>query len=80
MLETIILAIIAIAPSVVAIAGIFTAVSKFIKAITELKAEVTKTKEYDEVKAQLAIAHQENVELKKKLNELLTAIDKIKRD
>lgn len=80
MVETIILALIAVAPAITAIAGIFAAVGKFCKAMAELKNEVTKTKEYDEVKAQLAIAHQENVELKKKINELLTAIDKIHRD
>lgn len=80
MLETILLAIFAAAPALTSIVGILAAIKSFIKSINELKTEVTKTKEYDEVKAQLAVAHQENVELKRKLNELLTAIDKIKRE
>lgn len=79
MVETIILAVVAAAPSITAIAGIFAAISKFCKVIAELKAEVTKTKEYDEVKTQLVVVHQENIELKKKLNELLITLDKVQR-
>ena len=41
--------------------------------------EIFNTKEYSELKDQLKIAHQENYELKKKLNELLTKIDHIQR-
>ena len=80
MIETIILAIVAAAPSLVAIGSIIAAVCKLVKGFNELKSEVVKTKEYDEVKKELAVAHAENRELKKKLNELLTAIDRIKRE
>lgn len=80
MIETVILAIIAAAPSIAAIAGIVTAVSKLVKAFNELKAEVVNTKEFKELKEELKIAHQENRELKKKFNELLTKIDHIHRE
>ena len=80
MTETIFLAIVAAAPSLVADIGIITAVCKLVKSFTELKSEVISTKEYSELKKELKAAHQENVELKKKLNELLTAITKIKRE
>lgn len=79
MMTTIILAIVAAAPSIVAIAGILSAVSKFCKSLAELKSEVTKTKEYSEVKEQLVIVQQENVELKRLLKELLTKIDGVER-
>ena len=51
-------------------------VSKF----EEVRCEIFNTKEYTELKDQLKIVHQENVELKKKINELLTTIDHIKRE
>ena len=45
----------------------------------DLRKEVASTKEYEDMKAQLALVHQENRELKRKLNELLTKIDHIQR-
>lgn len=91
MLETIILAIIAAAPSITAIAGIIAAVVKIIKSgkdsskvlidkFEEVRQEVMDTKEYENLKQELKIAHQENRELKQKINELLTKIDCIARD
>lgn len=56
---------------------------KFAEAMTtfeKVRQEVLDTKEYEELKSQLLIAHQENRELKKKINELLTKIDHIKRE
>lgn len=79
MIETVILALIAAAPAITAIAGIVLAVTKLVKAFNELKAEVVNTKEFEELKIELKIAHEENRELKKKLNQLLTKIDHIKR-
>lgn len=79
MVETIILAIVAASPAVVAIVGIITAVCKLMKSFNELKGEVVNTKEYADLKAQLLIAHQENRELKKKINELIVAITKIQQ-
>lgn len=80
MFETVFLSIIAAAPSIVAIAGVIAAACKLLKSFKELKEEVTKTKEFEDLKDQLFIAHNENRELKKKLNELLTAMDRIKRE
>lgn len=80
MTETIFLAIVAAAPSLVAIIGIITAVCKLFKSFAELKAEVISTKEYSELKKELKLAHQENAELKKLLREALTAITKIQRE
>lgn len=47
--------------------------------LNALKEEVQSTKEYQDVKAQLAIVQQENAKLKKTINELLTKIDKVVR-
>lgn len=90
MIETYILAIIAAAPSIVSILGIITAVVKMIKAgktnntevitkLEEVRQEVFNAKEFETLKDQLYLAHKENCELKKKLNELLTKIDHIAR-
>ena len=82
--------VVAAAPSITAIIGIVAAVVKGIKSnkatsqdvidkFEEVRQEIFNTKEYEELKGQLAIAHKENYELKKKINELLTSIDKIQR-
>ena len=83
--------IVAAAPSLTAIIGVIFAVIKGIKNTStttkeviskfeELKKEVINTKEFESMKDQLLIAHKENRELKKKLNELLTKIDRIQRE
>lgn len=88
--EQIMTIVVAAAPSITAIVGIVAAVLKAIKSnkatsqdvinkFEEVRQEIFNTKEYSELKDQLNIAHQENRELKKKLNELLTKIDKIDR-
>lgn len=79
MIETVILALIAAAPAITAVAGIVIAVTKLVKAFNDLKAEVVNTKQFEELKVELNAAHQENRELKKKLNQLLTKIDHIQR-
>ena len=71
--------LISLAPAIASVVG---QIITFIKQKGELKPlinEIRSTKEYDELKDQLAIVHQENIELKKKLNELLTKIDHITR-
>ena len=71
--------LLALAPAITSVVG---QIITFIKQRGELKPlinEIRSTKEYDELKDQLAIVHQENIELKKKLNELLTKIDHISR-
>ena len=75
--ELIIAAAIAAVPTIASVAGIFTAIGKFIKSLNELKTEVSKTKEYEELKSELKLAHKENLELKKKINEILIAINKV---
>lgn len=85
-IELIMTCIVSVAPALAAIIGIVTAVIKN-KAITsgvidkfeEVRQEIFNTKEYSELKEQLKLAHKENLELKKKLNELLTKIDKVQR-
>lgn len=78
------------APPISAIIGIIVAVVKarkdnkatadeVIAKMEEVRAEIFNTKEYSELKTQLAIVHQENLVLKRRLNELLTKIDKIQR-
>lgn len=88
--EQIMAIVVAAAPSLTAIIGIIAAVVKGIRSnkatsqdvidkFEEVRQEIFNTKEYSDLKNQLALAHQENRELKKKLNELLTKIDHIKR-
>ena len=90
MIEEIYALILAAAPSIAAIIGIIFAVIKGIRnnqttskdildKFEEVREQVFDTKEYTELKEQLKIAYQENYELKKKINELLTKIDHIQR-
>lgn len=90
-LEAIYAVIMAATPALTSIIGIIFAVVKGIKTskststdvinkFEEVRQEIFNTKEYSELKDQLRIAHQENYELKKKLNELLTKIDHIQRN
>lgn len=90
MVETVILAIIAAAPALTAVISIIAAVIKLVRSgkitnknviskIDELEQKVLDTKEYQSLKQELLIAHQENRTLRQKLNELLTKVDKISR-
>jgi len=79
MVDKIILSILAVAPSIVAIVSVITACVNLVKKFNELKGEVVKTKEYKEIKRELAASHRENVELKKQISALLTKIDRIER-
>ena len=53
--------------------------NKVIEKFEELRQATLNTKEYEELKAQLTIVHQENIELKRTINKLLTKIDYIAR-
>lgn len=88
--EQIMTIIVAAAPSISAIVGIIAAVIKanktsketstqVINKFEEVRQEIFNTKEYSDLKNQLELAHQENLDLKKKFNELLTKIDKLHR-
>ena len=84
--EQIMTTIIAAAPAITALVGIITACLKLknsdkevINKFEEVRQEIFNTKEYEALKAELKIAHQENRELKKKINELLTVIDRVAR-
>lgn len=87
---TLLTLLIAAVPSVTSIIAIVCAVIKNLKANAKtkkeiidafetLKQEVIDTKEYEELKYQLHRAYEENRLLRKRINELLTAIDKIIR-
>ena len=78
--ETIFLAIVAAAPSIVALVGVVTAVVKLVKAFNSLKGEVVNVKEYSELKQELAQAHKENADLRKDMRKLMSTMDKVKRD
>lgn len=89
-LEQILTIAIASAPAVlsaVAVAIISAIAKKFtnkridecIDHVDKATAEIKSSKEYEEVKQQLVLVHQENVQLKRKLNELLTKIDRVAR-
>ena len=91
MFEEIYTAILAAAPALVSIIGIITAAIKMrtaqnaklgevMKKFETLEEEVRDSKQYDDLKRQLLTAHQENRELRKKINELLTKIDRVSRN
>lgn len=77
--ETLLTLIIAAVPSVVAICAIIVAVLKVIKKFEETRKAVLDAKEYQELKKELEIAHAENRELKKKINTLLSRVERIIR-
>ena len=85
-LENIIAIVVAVAPAFAAIVGCVASVFKNKKTAKEIidsfdnvRKEVMDTKQYEDLKAQLKLAYQENYNLKKKINELLTKIDHIRR-
>lgn len=78
--------IMAVAPALSAIIGcVVTFVKskatseKVINKFEEVRMEIFNTKEYTELKAQVKEVYNENLILKKKINELLTKIDHIDR-
>lgn len=89
-LEIFISILVSVAPALTAIIGIIAAVIKLrnstknvnkemIDKFEEVRAEVANTKEYEELKQQYKVSLEQNNELIKKLNELLTKIDHISR-
>lgn len=89
-LENIIAVIIAALPSITAIIGCVSSCIKIknnndtnSKDLTnkfeKLRDEVLKTKEYEDLKAQLKMSHQENTDLKKDIKTLIRKIDRINR-
>ena len=88
MIENLIIWLLAAAPAITAILGIVAAAISIFKnnktnykALTdkfeELKQQVLDMKEYQYLKDQLQIVHQENIELRRKLNELLTTMTNV---
>ena len=91
MFEEIYTAILAAAPALVSVIGIITAVIKMktaqnaklgevMEKFEILADEVHDSKQYEDLKRQLLTAHQENRELRKKINELMTKIDRVSRN
>lgn len=91
MLETVYLTILAAAPAITSIVGIIAAfvkirnnnknsIATLSAEFNEVKAEVKSAKEYEALKQELILTHQENRELMKLNKELLTKIDRIARD
>lgn len=89
--DMIVAALISVAPALTAILGIITTFIKMRKnnevsnkeivdKFELVRKEVMDTKQYEDLKDQLLIAHQENRELKKQINELLTKIDHVTRE
>ena len=89
--ETLLTLIVAAAPSIVAIISVLTAMVKLKKAnstksqevidkFEETRQAVMDTKQYEALKTELKLAHQENRQLKKILLEYLTKLDHIARE
>lgn len=70
--------IITYTPLLVALAGIITTFCKIMCVIKEMKTNTQKDSE--EYKAQISQLNNQNAELKRQLNELLTKIDRIGRE
>lgn len=87
MFEQIMSVVVAAAPAIAAIAGVIISVLKHkesnkvvVDKFEELRTEVANTKEFEQLKLELKLAHEENVKLKKQLNEFLMKLDKIYRE
>lgn len=85
--EQIMSIIVAAAPAITAVVGCIitflknkTTCQGVVDKFEEVRTEIFNTKEYTDLKEQLKHVYQENYELKKTLNELLTKIDKVQRE
>lgn len=85
-LEQIIGIIVSAAPALAAILGCIISFIKnkavctsIVDSFESVRKEVMDTKQYEDLKIQLKLAHKENYELKKKMNELMTKVDHIVR-
>lgn len=83
--------LIASIPTITAVIGIISAFFKIksnntktakelIDKFENIKETIEKTKEYEALKDELVLVHQENRELKKTIRELLVKIDKVARE
>lgn len=77
--DQIISLVISTCPSLIAILTMIGVVIRVLKAFSELKKNVVDMKATEEVNDKLANVLHENYELKKKLNETMTMIDRIQR-
>lgn len=77
--DQIISLVIGVCPSVIAILTMVSVVLRVIKDFRELKKTVTDMKSVEELNTKMGLVLQENYELKRKLNETLTKIDRIQR-
>lgn len=77
--DQIISLVISVCPSVIAILTMVSVVLRVIKDFRELKKTVTDMKSVEELNTKMGLVLQENYELKRKLNEALTKIDRIQR-
>ena len=87
MMEQLLIYVIAIAPSVVTIIGCIASCLKnasscksVVESFDAVKKEVVNTKEYEDLKVQLKVAHQDNLMLKKQISELVQTIDKVYKE
>lgn len=79
MTETIVEWVIAILPSVIAVVTVLVSVLKTLKEFSSVKKDVADMKCIDELKTELGQVIDENYELKKTLNEVLTKMDHVQR-
>ena len=82
MIEEILIYIVALAstPPILNLISNFVAHRQNKKLMNGVKNEIMSTKQFDDLKIELKLAHQENRELKRQLNELLTKIDRVDRN
>lgn len=71
--------ILLVAPSIITILSMVGVIAKVISNFKALKKDVVDMKDITEIKSQLKCVLEENYELKKKLNETMTIIDRIER-
>lgn len=80
MSEQIINIIISIAPSLITIFSMIGVIARVLKAFSDLKKQVTDMKAIEDLNKKLDTVIEENIALKKTLNETMTKIDHVKRD
>lgn len=77
--ERIISLIISLGPSILSILTMVGVIMRVIKDFRDLKKSVADMKCIEELNVKMSVVMQENIDLKKKLNETMTKIDHIQR-
>lgn len=79
-LETILLAIFSLIPTLTAVFGIAASVKKFATATANVTEQIHSTKEYEELKEEMKLLYKKNIELQEQIVALAKVYDTLMRD